>query len=201
MRPQDTRFPVCTKSSNSMRAVVVSALGRIYTMTEDNYIRRKCGQNLMVRYSRSGELKDLSSCSTISPWVFHHKTYTSTFLFLESAFFLWTEKLAGWMDRESISGEIHDFVKQSMLESLMSLWKKILTLRLSTLLSRNWTLASIILGSNGWYAHLLSLTKISLLVPLLWRRRLGAAPGMNGIASETSNKGFNSGSWISGRYA
>jgi hypothetical protein len=50
-------------------------------------------------------------------------------------------------------------MKQSMLQSLMSLWKEILALSSSTLLSRDWTLASNILRSGGWCACLLSRTK------------------------------------------
>ncbi len=40
-------------------------------------------------------------------------------------------------------------VKQRMLQSLMSRWKLILALRSSILFSRDWTLASRILGRGG----------------------------------------------------
>lgn len=154
----------------------------------------------MVRFSRSREQKDLSSCTLPQS---HHEyliiklTHPLSFSWRALSSYLhdgWRNSQAEWIGRVYLERSMI-----FMLQSLVSLWKKILALRLSTLLSRNWTLASIILGSDGWYAHLLSLTKSSLLVPLLWRRCLGAAPGMNGIASESSNKGSNSGSWISGR--
>jgi hypothetical protein len=57
-----------------------------------------------------------------------------------------------------------------MLQSLMSFWKEILALSSSTLLSRDWTLASNILRSSGWCACLLSGTRRPLRVPLLCRR-------------------------------
>jgi hypothetical protein len=72
------------------------------------------------------------------------------FLFPESYLFLPVR----CNDRDSISGESNDSVKQSMLQSLISLWKEILVLSSSTLLSRDRTLASNILGSGGCCARL-----------------------------------------------
>ena len=84
------------------------------------------------------------------------------FFFSERSLFLsarWTENPTGCTDSDSISRESHVFVKQSMLQSLMSLWKEIFALSMSTLLSRAWALASNIFGSSGWCAHLLSRTR------------------------------------------
>ena len=88
---------------------------------------------------------------------------------------MYTENPAGCLGRDSISGESHDSLKQSMLQSLMSLWKEILGLSSSTLLSKDWTLASKILRSGGWCARLLSRTRSPLQIPLLCRQHLGAA--------------------------
>ena len=118
------------------------------------------------------------------------------YFFSERSLFLsvrCTENPAGCMDRDSISAESHNSVKQSMLQSLMSIWKEILTLSSSTLLSRDWTLTSNILGSSGWRACLVSRTKSPLRIPLLHRRRLGAASGISSIALRGTNKGSNYG--------
>jgi hypothetical protein len=59
----------------------------------------------------------------------NHETYTPAFFIPESSLLLsaqCTENPAGCMDGDSISGTRHDSVKQSMLQSLMSLWKEIL---------------------------------------------------------------------------
>ncbi len=61
-----------------------------------------------------------------------------------------TEKLSDGVT--ALSGTVgvsHVSVKQMMLQSLMSHWKLILALRSSILLSKDWTLASKILGRGG----------------------------------------------------
>ncbi len=59
-----------------------------------------------------------------------------------------TEKLSDGVTAASGSiGVSHVSVKQRMLQSLMSCWKLILALRSSILFSKDWTLASKILGS------------------------------------------------------
>ena len=81
---------------------------------------------------------------TFTPWVVDHETYTPVF-FPERSLFVsarWTENPTGCTDSDSIFRESHVSVKQSMLQSLMSLWKEILALSSSILLSRDWTLAS-----------------------------------------------------------
>ncbi len=57
-------------------------------------------------------------------------------------------------------GVSHVSVKQRMLQSLMSRWKLILALRSSILFSKDWTLASRILGRGGLWALFLSLSRI-----------------------------------------
>ena len=51
----------------------------------------------------------------------------------------------------------HVSVKQSMLQSRTSLWKATLALISSTLLTRDWTLASNV-GSGGWCTCICSLS-------------------------------------------
>ena len=51
----------------------------------------------------------------------------------------------------------------------------------STLLSRDWTLASSILGSSERRACLWSLTRRPLRLPILWRRCFGSATGIKSI--------------------
>ncbi len=59
-----------------------------------------------------------------------------------------TEKLSDGVT--AVSGtEGHVSVKQRMLQSLMSRWKLILALRSSILFSKDWILASRILGRGG----------------------------------------------------
>ncbi len=61
-----------------------------------------------------------------------------------------TEKLSdGVTALSGTEGVSHVSVKQMMLQSLMSRWKLILALRSSILLSKDWTLASKILGRGG----------------------------------------------------
>ncbi len=61
-----------------------------------------------------------------------------------------TEKLSDGITAVSgTEGVSHVSVKQRMLQSLMSRWKLILALRLSILFSKDWTLASRILGRGG----------------------------------------------------
>ncbi len=57
-------------------------------------------------------------------------------------------------------GVRHASVKQRLLQSLMSRWKLILALRSSILFSKDWTLASRILGRGGLGALFLSLLRI-----------------------------------------
>ncbi len=64
-------------------------------------------------------------------------------------------------------------VKQRMLQSLMSRWKLILALRSSILFSRDWTLASRILGRGGLWALSLSLLRIPARFPRCFFRLLG----------------------------
>ena len=73
----------------------------------------------------------------------------------------------GCTDSDSISRESHVSVKQSILQFLMYLWKATRALILSTLLSKDRTLASNILWSGGWCARLQSLTRRLLRLPLL----------------------------------
>ncbi len=85
-----------------------------------------------------------------------------------------TEKLSDGVT--AVSGTVgvsHVSVKQRMLQSLMSRWKLILALRLSILFSKDWTLASRILGRGGLWALFLSLLRIPARLPrcffrLLW---------------------------------
>ncbi len=71
-------------------------------------------------------------------------------------------------------GMSHVSVKQMMLQSLMSHWKLILALRSSILFSKDWTLASRMLGKGGLWALFLNLLRIPALFPrcflfhLLW---------------------------------
>jgi hypothetical protein len=126
---------------------------------------------LIVRNSRSGERKDLSFCMLLQ---LHHESLIMKppYFFPERYLFLLarhTKNPGGCNDFESLSQESHVSMKQSMLQSLMSLWKATLALISSTLLSRYWTLASNILGSGGWCACLRSLTRRPLRLPLLRR--------------------------------
>ncbi len=61
-----------------------------------------------------------------------------------------TERLSdGLTAMSGTDGVSHVSVKQRMLQSLMSHWKLILALRSSILFSKDWTLASRILGRGG----------------------------------------------------
>ncbi len=61
-----------------------------------------------------------------------------------------TEKLSDGITAVSrTEGVSHVSIKQRMLQSLMSRWKLILALRSSILFSKDWTLASRILGRGG----------------------------------------------------
>ncbi len=94
-----------------------------------------------------------------------------------------TEKLSDGVT--AVSGTVgvsHVSVKQRMLQSLMSRWKLILALRSSILLSKDWTLASKILGRGGLCALFLSLLRIPARFPrcfflllVLLRRPLSAS--------------------------
>ncbi len=85
-----------------------------------------------------------------------------------------TEKLSDGVT--AVSGTIgvsHVSVKQRMLQSLMSRWKLILALRSSILFSKDWTLASRILGRGGLWALFLSLLRIPARLPRCFLRLLG----------------------------
>lgn len=121
---------------------------------------------------------DLSSCH-------NHETYSSILGFS------WRTPLAVW------TGTIYPV--RAMIpwnrvcySPLTSPWKEILALSSPTQ-SSDWTLTCNKLGSGGWFARLLSLTRIPLLLPLLRCLHVGVAPGMNGSASECPNKGSRSG--------
>ncbi len=85
-----------------------------------------------------------------------------------------TEKLSDGVT--AVSGTIgvsHVSVKQRILQSLMSHWKLILALRSSILFSKDWTLASRILGRGGLWALFLSLLRIPARLPRCFLRLLG----------------------------
>ncbi len=84
-----------------------------------------------------------------------------------------TEKLSDGVT--AVSGTVgvsHVSVKQKMLQSLMSCWKLILALRSSILFSKDWTLASRILGRGGLCALFLSLLCIPARLPRCFLRLL-----------------------------
>ncbi len=69
-------------------------------------------------------------------------------------------------------GVSHVSVKQRMLQSLMSHWKLMLALRSSILFSKDWTLASRILGRGGLWALSLNLFRIPARLPRCFFRLL-----------------------------
>jgi hypothetical protein len=118
------------------------------------------------------------------------------FFFPERCLFLSVRRMkkpGGCTDSYNISRESHVSVKQRMLQSLMSQWKANLNLILSTLLSRDWTLASSILGSGGECARLQCLTRRPLCLPLLRRRCFESASGIrfNVLGRRQRLTGFN----------
>ena len=112
------------------RAINVSAWGGIYTaviIIEENSLGRYCGRHLIVRNSKSGEQKDLSSCMLL--WSYHVSLIIRhshpPLLLPERCLFLsarCVEKPAGCTDSDSVSWVSHVSVKQRTLQSLMSLW-------------------------------------------------------------------------------
>ena len=98
-------------------------------------------------------------------------------------------------DSDNISRVSHVSVKQRILQSLMFLWKATCALISSTVLSRDWTIATNILRSCGWCARLLSRTRRPLCLPLLWRQRcFGSASGIRSkVQGGGPNKGAGSG--------
>ena len=90
------------------------------------------------------------------------------------------KKPAGYTDSASVSRVSHVSVKQ-MLQSLMSLWNATLAWISSTLLSRDLTLASSMLGSGARCARLCSLTRRPLRLPLLLHRCFGSPAGIRSI--------------------
>ncbi len=100
----------------------------------------------------------------VTPFLVNHETHSTTFVFFPASAVLSirkTEKLSDSLTAVSgTDGVSHVSVKQRMLQSLMSCWKLILALRSSILFSKDWTLASIILGRGGLQALSLSLLRI-----------------------------------------
>ena len=149
--------------------------------------------------SKSGEQNDLSSCMLL--WSHHVSLIirrTSLPLFLpERCLFLSAQcvkKPAGCTDSDSVSRVSQDSVKQRTLQSLMSLWKATLDQISSTLLSRDWTLASSMVGSGARCARLRSLTRRPLRPPLLRRRCFGSPTWIRTIVlGGGPNKGSASG--------
>ena len=145
-----------------------------------------------MRNPRSGEQKDSSSCMLQLHYESLIMNHTPTpFFFSERCLYLSSQRTknpGGCTDSDSISRESHVSVKQSMLQSLMFIWKASLVLISSTMLSRDWTLASNILGSGGWCACLQSLTRRPLRLSLLWRHCFGSASGISSNALGGSDK-------------
>ncbi len=80
-------------------------------------------------------------------------------------------------------------VKQRMLQSLMSRWKLIMALISSILFSKDWTLASRLLGRGGLWALFLSLLRIPARLPRCFLRRLGLLrrPTLTSVLRSISN--------------
>ena len=97
----------------------------------------------------------------ITPRLVNHKANTPALLLTREMFVSarCMKKPGGCTASDSVSRVSHVSVKQRTLQSLMSLWKATLARISSTLLSRDWTLASSILGSGGRCACLRSLTR------------------------------------------
>ena len=94
----------------------------------------------------------------IIPCLINRKAYTPTLLLTREVFvsvgaMIEETKWLYWVSHVSVYRVSHVSVKYRMLQSLMSLWKAILAQILSTLLSRDWTLAKSILGSGARCAH------------------------------------------------
>ena len=87
----------------------------------------------------------------------------------------------GCTNSDNVSRVSHVSVKQRMLQSLISLWKATLAWISSTLLSRDWTLASSILRSGGRCARRRSLTRRLPRQPLLRDRCFGSPAGIRSI--------------------
>ncbi len=101
-----------------------------------------------------------------------------------------TEKLSDGVTAVSgIEGVSHVSVKQMMLKSLMSRWKLILALRSSILFSKDWTLASRILGRGGLLVIFLSLLRIPARFPWCFLHLLGlfSWPMFNSVLRSISN--------------
>ena len=165
----------------------------------DYYLGREWGRDLIGRNSRSHEQKDLSSCMLLR---LHYESLIMKhtpppFFFPERCLFLsarCTENPVGCSDSDIMSPASHVSVKQRMLQSLMSLWKATLAQISSTLLSRDWTMARSILGSSERCAHLRSLTRRQLRLPLLRRHCFGSPTGIRSIVTGGGpNRGSASG--------
>jgi hypothetical protein len=118
----------------------------------------------------------------ITPRLVNHKADTPTLLLTrEMLVSVGVKKPGGCTDSDSKSQVSHVSVKQRTLQSLMSLWKATLARISSTLLSRDWTLASSILGSGARCARLRSLTRRPLHLPLLRRHCFRSQAGIRSI--------------------
>ena len=105
----------------------------------------------------------------ITPRLINHKAYTPALLLTRKMLVsvgAMREETSWLYQLNSVSRVSHVSVKQRTLQSLMSLWNATLARISSTLLSRDWTLASSMLGSGARCAHLRSLTRRPLRLPL-----------------------------------
>ena len=99
---------------------------------------------------------------TITPWIANHETYIPALLpgeiFIPVGTMNWEPLLA--VRTQTVNPERAMFPWNRVCYNLWCLLcKEILTPSSSTLLSRDWTLASNILRSGGWWARLLSWTR------------------------------------------
>ncbi len=88
----------------------------------------------------------------VTPFLVNEETHSTTFGFsgLGCSVHPKNRELSdGVTALSGTEGVSHVSDKQMMLQSLMSRWKLILALRSSILLSKDWTLASKILGKGG----------------------------------------------------
>ncbi len=105
----------------------------------------------MLQMGRTGTRQN-GDIPGVTPFLVNKETHSTTLFFPASAdlSIRKTEKLSDGVTAVSgTEGVSHVLVKQKMLQSLMSRWKLILALRSSILFSKDWTLASRILGRGG----------------------------------------------------
>ena len=140
----------------------------------------------------------------ITPRLVNHKAYPPHLFLPERCLLLsarCVKKPAGCTKSESVSRVSHVSVKQRTLQSLMSLWNATLARISSTLMSRDWTLASSMLGSGARCARLRSLTRSPLRFPLLQRLCFGSQAGVHSVVlGERQNTGSASGTSYSWSY-